>query len=351
MAGFVFALFLFLLKWYNYFKFVWKECFIDAMDGENNLLLTCRESEDGIIILRCETRDAVVRLPETVFGKHVIELGPYAMARRAPNLPGSCETFSVCVGAGCQNGHDASSIRRLTLPSCMRRVGDYAFYDCHSLEYLQAGESLAEIGSDAFLNCVNFCILQTKISADGTSCLRGVLREHHGELLCVMQFIDGEQAHLLFPPYSEEYEELAAPHIFGYHIEGAGFTYRQCFDGRKVSFSQYDAALERLILTQDFDFAVRIGLERLCWPKDLSPTHRARYESLLSSHANESLRILLKNKDSEGLIRMLPLGLFPANCLQTACDIARTDKNTEMLGILLNHLHHTGTCQTKTFDL
>lgn len=40
-----------------------------CMDGENEMLLTCREQADGVSILRCETRDPVVLLPDEVDGR------------------------------------------------------------------------------------------------------------------------------------------------------------------------------------------------------------------------------------------------------------------------------------------
>ena len=43
-----------------------------CMDGENEMLLTCREQANGVSILRCETRDPVVLLPDEVDGAPVI---------------------------------------------------------------------------------------------------------------------------------------------------------------------------------------------------------------------------------------------------------------------------------------
>lgn len=320
------------------------------MDGENNLLLTCQRASSEMVLLRCETRDPVVRLPETINGQAVTALGDYAMARRTPDLSLLSDQFIVRIGNG-ESSHDAEHIRRIILPRSMRSVGDYAFYDCHSLEYLDAGPELTEIGSGAFLNCNAFHCLESDVSADGTSCLRGILREHHGELLCTLRFQNGDIARLWFPAYSEEYEELAAPHIFGYHIEGAGFTYRQCFDGKRLNFSQYDAALDRLILTQDFSSAARVAIARLRWPRDLSPSSRARYEEILANHADEALKILLSEKDSESLAFFLRMKLFSADSLEAACNSARTNRNTEMLGLLMEHLHRAGTVRAKTFDL
>ena len=73
-----------------------------CMDGENEMLLTCREQADGVSILRCETRDPVVLLPDEVYGAPVISLGKYALSGRAPDLAGE-KTFSVRVTCGGQH--------------------------------------------------------------------------------------------------------------------------------------------------------------------------------------------------------------------------------------------------------
>ena len=43
-----------------------------TVEGENELLLTCREIPDGVAILRCETRDDSVRLPDEIGGAPVV---------------------------------------------------------------------------------------------------------------------------------------------------------------------------------------------------------------------------------------------------------------------------------------
>lgn len=324
---------------------------MEWMDGENELTLTCRHRAGGVAVLRCETRDPVIHLPDTILGVPVTALGDYAMARRAPDLSGIRDLFTVHVGRGQPEPHDADGIRQVTLPLHLQSLGDYAFYDCQALEQLDISPAMADVGSGAFLNCSHLHNVQLAVSPSGESCLRGVLREHHGELLCRMHFADGTQARLWFPAYSEEYEELAAPHIFGYHIEGAGFTYRQCFDGKKLNFSQYDAALERLVRTRDFEDAVRVALGRLRWPKELSPANREQYRALVAEHAAAALKVLADARDTEDMAWALGLELFPPKALQAACDRARNDRDTEMLGLLMEHLHRTGAGRTKTFDL
>ena len=37
-----------------------------CIDGENELILTCETQAEGVCILRCETRDPVVLLPDEI---------------------------------------------------------------------------------------------------------------------------------------------------------------------------------------------------------------------------------------------------------------------------------------------
>ena len=71
---------------------------MEWMDGENELTLTCRHQTGGVAVLRCETRDPVIHLPDTVLGVPVTALGDYAMARRTPDLSGIRDLFTVHVG-------------------------------------------------------------------------------------------------------------------------------------------------------------------------------------------------------------------------------------------------------------
>ena len=70
-----------------------------CIDGENELILTCETQAEGVCILRCETRDPVVLLPDEIDGAPVTALGRYVLSGRAPDLSGR-DTFSVRVTCG-----------------------------------------------------------------------------------------------------------------------------------------------------------------------------------------------------------------------------------------------------------
>ena len=60
-----------------------------VIEGENELRLTCsRSASGGIALLRCETQDDIVRLPDEIDGVPVTEVGAYVLSERAPDLTG-----------------------------------------------------------------------------------------------------------------------------------------------------------------------------------------------------------------------------------------------------------------------
>ena len=124
-----------------------------TIEGENDLLLTCAKTPDGVSILRCETRDDAVRLPDEIGGAPVTALGSYALSERAPDLTGR-DTFRVRVTCcGPEPMHDANAIRAVTLPAELRSVGGHAFYNCRRLKRLTLTGTVRDFGGDPLMNC------------------------------------------------------------------------------------------------------------------------------------------------------------------------------------------------------
>ena len=222
-----------------------------CMDGENEMLLTCREQADGVSILRCETRDPVVLLPDEVDGAPVISLGKYAFSGRAPDLAGE-KTFSVRVTCGgALPVHQADSIRAVTLPRQLKTVGSYAFYNCRALEELTMTKSVSAFDGGSLMNCRSLRRVTLLASPASATCLPKILGETAAELDVRFEQ-NGEATPLLFPAYTEELEDLSPAHIFQRRIHGAGYSYRQCFDGAVLNLRQYDRALSELAERHDF---------------------------------------------------------------------------------------------------
>ena len=289
-----------------------------VIEGENELRLTCsRSASGGIALLRCETQDDIVHLPDEIDGVPVTEVGAYVLSERVPNLTGK-DTFAVRITCGgTEPKHNAAAIRTVTLPKDAKSVGSYAFYNCRNLERIELTDSVSEF------------ILHAAPSAP--TCLPRLLGEYAGEL--DVRF--DEHARLLFPEYVEELEDLSPAHIFQRRIHGAGYSYRQCFDGGVLNFRQYDAALSELLERHDFSVAARVAVRRLAVPFALSDAAKADYLAVLRTHGGNLAQSCAKAGETAALTFLLSLGVLSAADVDAACTSAREAEQTAALSVLL----------------
>lgn len=321
------------------------------IEGENDLLLTCMDTPDGITILRCETQDEAVRLPDAISGRQVSALGAYALSARAPDLH-NLKTYFVRISCGGPAPvHDASAITHIELPRILQHVGRYAFYDCRNLQSLSLTETVTEFSGGALMNCTRLDTVYLQLRENAPTCLQKLLGEHAGETDVYLNF-GSQQARLLFPAYSEDLEELAAPHVFRRHIEGAGYAYRQCFDSGILNFHQYDNAFSRLTESHAFLPAARVAIRRLRWPFALSETARQNYITCLREHGRPLACDLAADGEAQALSFLLSLNVLDPLAVGAACDAARCHRRTEALGLLLHETSSKpGKACSKNFDL
>lgn len=320
------------------------------IEGENDLLLTCAHVPDGIAILRCETHDDTVHLPDAIDGAPVVQLGAYALSERVPDLAGR-ETFSVRVTCGePEPVHDANAIRSVMLPAMLQSVGSYAFYNCRRLETITLPQTVTDFGGGALMNCRALRTVVLRAEPAAPTCLQKLLGEYAGEL--DVRFDGGAPARLLFPAYTEELEDLSPAHIFQRRIHGAGYGYRQCFDAGVLSFRQYDLALSSLLERHDFAVAARVAARRLAVSYALSDAARDAYLDCLRAHGGALLRACATAGESAAISFLLSLGVLTAADVDAACDAAREKEQTAALSVLLAATgKNAAKGRAKTFDL
>lgn len=119
----------------------WKLVYIQFADAEVERVLMDNGVGDGIGITKAQAAKATIN-------------GPWFKANK------SIDTFNEMVyftgltevfGASQQGGmFQASSIREVSLPDGIKKIGDYAFYQCASLVTCTMGQSIEEIGFSVF---------------------------------------------------------------------------------------------------------------------------------------------------------------------------------------------------------
>ena len=324
-----------------------------SVPAECDALLTCCREEGGVALLRCETSAPQLLLPDELDGLPIIRLGDYVFSAREPKqLPEGAFRLRLTSGGEELPAHDASALRMVRLPQKALSLGNYAFYGCTGLEALEIGGHLQTVGTDAFMNCFSLRRMTLTAPAEECRCLRGLLQEYSGELELCFAPAAGPECRLFFPAYDEDYEEMAAPHIFHYNIRGVGYLCRQSFDGHCFRYDQYDASLDLLLRTHEFSLAVRMAMDRLRFPVQLSETARTAYLSCLEQHTEQVLELVLTEADTAPLSFLLSLDLLGQPALAEGCEMARTARRTEALGLLLEYQNRRfGAPRARSFDL
>ena len=315
---------------------------MDAMD-----IIDYIDKSTYVILLRVYTESDTIQIPEQIDGKPVRELADHAFAdepsvlyaeseKRRAVRSGDCWTFqSAGAGASAASTHfsgerterpDASvnaavpnSERRSTLPPalCGRRlravilpdalaaIGNYAFYGCDNLKTVSFPASIRRIGSGLFNSCPALSVLVFRQAVSAAppatpALLQEVLRTVNHEVEVRLQDPSGQDAvRLLFPEYYEEPKENTPARIIEIIWHGTGYQYRQCFLQRKLQYSQYDSLLPASDAQEMPQTLVRLCLDRLITPAELSRVHLESYVSCLRKRPDALWTFLLADQETD----------------------------------------------------
>ena len=223
-------------------------------------------------------------------------------------------------------------LRAVILPDALAAIGNYAFYGCDNLKTVSFPASIRRIGSGLFNSCpaLSVLIFRQAISAAPSedpeagqqradslppqllpenissappatpALLQEVLRTVNHEVEVRLQDSSGQDAvRLLFPEYYEEPKENTPARIIEIIWHGTGYQYRQCFLQRKLQYSQYDSLLPAADAQEMPQTLVRLCLDRLITPAELSGTCLANYVSCLRARSDALWTFLLADQETD----------------------------------------------------
>lgn len=294
--------------------------------GSGGERLLCEKLENQTLRLhRVFAGTDTVDLPQEIDGMRITVIGAYCFAQRG-RLSKELQEEAVQAGlgdgtnpaAGALRPLNGEYLRELRLPDSVRCLETYAFYNCRRLSRLTVGAGLTEVHSDAFMNCRSLHTLAVHGSADAPSGLQFLLNQLTAELMVSFETEDGPPVRLLYPEYSESYEEIGPAHIFSLHVEGEGYRARKQFTDGRVDFGGYDGVFEKASNEEQFLTLMKMALNRLEYPQDLSEQARARYERYITEHEREVLVQLVEQQDEETLQLLCGQQLISDEAIQEA---------------------------------
>lgn len=315
---------------------------MDAMD-----IIDYIDKSTYVILLRVYTESDTIQIPEQIDGKPVRELADHAFAdepsvlyaeseKRRAVRSGDCWTFQsagagasaasthfsgerterpdASVNAAVQNSERLSTLppalcgrrlRAVILPDALAAIGNYAFYGCDNLKTVSFPASIRRIGSGLFNSCPALLVLVFRQAVSAAppatpALLQEVLRTVNHEVEVRLQDPSGQDAvRLLFPEYYEEPKENTPARIIEIIWHGTGYQYRQCFLQRKLQYSQYDSLLPAADAQEMPQTLVRLCLDRLITPAELSRVHLESYVSCLRKRPDALWTFLLADQETD----------------------------------------------------
>ena len=294
------------------------------LDGKNGERLLCEKQSDGSLKL-CRVFGSLdtLMLPETAAGDPITVIGAYCFAEKghlSEALTGETRAAGLGDGTTATEGRlrplNGNYLREISLPDSVVCLETYAFYNCRKLERLTVGAALREINSDAFINCRALHTLVLRAAASEATGLPFLLNQLNAEL-CV-EFAQGERVRLLYPEYSESYEEIGPAHIFSLHVEGEGYRARRQFVNGVLDIRGYDTVFEKACNEEQFVTLMKMAIYRLNDPYELSAEAKSRYESYLKAHEVPILEQLVHAQDEENLRLLCGQPLISDDAIQAA---------------------------------
>ena len=212
-------------------------------------------NEDSIRINRVYSTCPTIEIPECIDGYMVREIADYCFSSKEVDLSKTILIHEITSNYHVCSGNDVESVK---LGRNVKKIGDYAFYNCRKLKEIYVPSSLMNIGSDVFMNCLRLNHIYYDCSIFSETILKQILTQITWDV--EVDFIDGS---IFYPEYIGGYDEVGPAHIFALNIEGEGFRMRQCFKDGKVDFDGYDACFEKLCVEESESCIFHVAILRL----------------------------------------------------------------------------------------
>lgn len=304
-------------------------------------------------LLRAYGTAGQVTLPETIGGMPLEEIGAYCFSPSGhlPNAEDRVEEtqetdgirWKVLEGGTYRKKNGIGQcgtmqplrelcgdyISSVILPDTVRKIGNCAFYNCRFIKEIEVGTSAAEIGSDVFMNCKHFTKLSVRSGSAKATGIRKMLSQISSDMEVYLKKDGRIEALILFPEYSESYDEIAPAHLFGRNITGEGFRARQCFKEGVFDFAAYDAIFEKARAEETERTLLKMAGARLRYPAGLSEPAKEAYREYVKTHAAGLGSIWVMEQNLDMMHFLCREGLFPSVYLDEAVGIAVRMKWTE----------------------
>ena len=265
-------------------------------------------------------------------GNIYIEITGYEGSIRHLVIPAMMENIPVrSIGKYAFSGRE--DLCSLTLPETIDTLGRQAFYNCKNLTTLSLFDSVEDYYDGVIKQCGNLHAITLHQKRNSFSVMKELLADNDRMLRFCVEPIG---LHLTFPAYVYDFVEDVEARVLHHKIEGSGYPYRECVTRKGVDLLMYDKLFSHVI-SDDYEAAIMVALNRLRYPIELEDAAKEQYAQYLEQNARVVLLKLIEQECDEEIRYLCEECLITKDALEDGLYEAADKKLSAITAILMEY--------------
>ena len=265
-------------------------------------------------------------------GQEYIEMIGYEGTIRHLSVPAIIEDLPVrSIGKSAFSGRE--DLLSVELPATIDTLGRYAFYNCKNLRSLSLYDQVEDYYDGVIKQCQSLSEITLQQERDSFSVMKELLADNDRRLTFTVKPMN---LRLTFPAYVYDFVEDVEARVLHHKIEGSGYPYRECVTRKGVDLLAYDKLFSHVI-SDDYEAAIMVALNRLRYPIELEDAAKEQYAQYLEQNARVVLLKLIGQEREEEIRYLCEECLITKDALEDGLYEAADKKLSAIAAILMEY--------------
>ena len=265
-------------------------------------------------------------------GQEYIEITGYEGTIRHLSVPAIIEDLPVrSIGKSAFSGRE--DLFRVELPATIDTLGRYVFYNCKNLRSISLHDGVEDYYDGVIKQCQSLSEITLHQERDSFSVMKELLADNDRRLTFTVEPIG---LRLTFPAYVYDFVEDVEARVLHHKIEGSGYPYRECVTRKGVDLLVYDKLFSHVI-SDDYEAAIMVALNRLRYPIELEDAAKEQYAQYLEQNARVVLLKLIEQECDEEIRYLCEECLITKDALEDGLYEAADKKLSAITAILMEY--------------
>lgn len=265
-------------------------------------------------------------------GQEYIEITGYEGTIRHLSVPAIIEDLLVrSIGKSAFSGRE--DLFSVELPATIDTLGRYVFYNCKNLRSISLHDGVEDYYDGVIKQCQSLSEITLHQERDSFSVMKELLADNDRRLTFTVEPIG---LRLTFPAYVYDFVEDVEARVLHHKIEGSGYPYRECVTRKGVDLLAYDKLFSHVI-SDDYEAAIVVALNRLRYPIELEDAAKEQYAQYLEQNARVVLLKLIEQECDEEIRYLCEECLITKDALEDGLYEAADKKLSAITAILMEY--------------